>query len=530
MNAKRITFIITICAVLLTACAAPTTQAPEVAKSTQAPIGVAPSYPTSVPAATYAPQQLSPRTTATAPAAQPQATAPADNTFKYPGLNPFVDTSRDHLSTFGLDVDTASYTVARRYVKDGNLPPAESIRVEEFVNYFKQDYAAPPNTAFAIFADGAPSPYHRDGSQILRVGIQGYTVPDEQRKPANLVFVIDISGSMQMENRLGLVKKSLEILVEQLRDDDTVGIVVFGTTARVLLNPTPANQKGKILEAIYALKTEGATNAEAGIKLGYDMANKAYRPDGINRVILCSDGVANTGQTNAEKLLETIKGYAKAGITLSTFGFGMGNFNDALMERLANGGDGNYAYIDDLDEAKRQFITNLTSNLQVIALNAKVQVDFNQEVVSRYRLIGYENRTIADKDFRNNAVDAGEIGAGHTVTALYAVQLKPAAEGRIATVQLRWEDPQTHVVREINGNYNTFDLAKSFDNASLRYQLDVVVMQYAEILRRSPYAEGYSMSDLKVRADRLAAQLKDDADVIEFAQLVNKAATINKGW
>ena len=534
MNAKRITFIITICAMLLTACAAPT-QTLEAAKSTQAPIGVAPratqpAYPTSAPAATQAPQQLSPRTTATAPASAPQATAPADNTFKYPGLNPFVDTSRDHLSTFGLDVDTASYTVARRYVKDGNLPPAESIRVEEFVNYFKQDYAAPPNTAFAIFADGAPSPYHRDGSQILRVGIQGYTVPDEQRKPASLTFVIDVSGSMQMENRLGLVKKSLEILVEQLRDDDTVGIVVFGTTARVVLNPTSAKEKGKILEAIYALKTEGSTNTEAGIKMGYDMANKTYRPDGINRVILCSDGVANTGQTNSEKLLETIKGYAKAGITLSTFGFGMGNFNDALMERLANGGDGNYAYIDDLDEAKRQFITNLTSNLQVIALNAKVQVDFNQEVVSRYRLIGYENRAIADKDFRNNAVDAGEIGAGHTVTALYAVQLKPAAEGRIATVQLRWEDPQTHVVREINGNFNSFDLAKTFDSASLRYQLDVVVMQYAEILRRSPYAEGYSMSDLKVRADRLSAQLIEDADVVEFAQLVNKAATINKGW
>jgi Ca-activated chloride channel family protein len=532
MNAKRITFITLIFTLLLTACATPA-PATEAAKPTQAPIGVAPratqpAYPTSAPAATSAPQYISPAPTQTAP--QAQATAPADNTFKYPGLNPFVDTSRDHLSTFGLDVDTASYTVARRYVKDGNLPPAESVRVEEFVNYFKQDYAAPPNTAFALFADGAPSPYHRDGSQILRVGVQGYKVPDEQRKPASLTFVIDISGSMQMENRLGLVKKSLEILVEQLRDDDTVGIVVFGTTARVLLNPTPANQKGKILEAIYALKTEGSTNTEAGIKMGYDMANKTYRPDGINRVILCSDGVANTGQTNAEKLLETIKGYAKAGITLSTFGFGMGNFNDALMERLANGGDGNYAYIDDLDEAKRQFITNLTSNLQVIALNAKVQVDFNADVVSRYRLIGYENRAIADKDFRNNAVDAGEIGAGHTVTALYAVQLKPAAEGRIATVQLRWEDPQTHVVREINGNFNTFDLSKTFDNASLRYQLNVVVMQYAEILRRSPYAEGYSMNDLKVRADRLASQLKDDPDVVEFAQLVNKAATINKGW
>ncbi len=534
MNAKHFIYITLICTLLLTACAVPT-PATEAAKSTQAPIGVAPRYPTSAaqptyaPAATQAPQYISPAPTQAAPRFM-TATPPADNTFKYPGLNPFVDTSRDHLSTFALDVDTASYTVARRYVKDGNLPPAESIRVEEFVNYFKQDYAAPPNTAFAIFADGAPSPYHRDGSQILRVGIQGYQVPDEQRKPASLTFVIDISGSMQMENRLGLVKRSLEILVEQLRDDDTVGIVVFGTNARVLLNPTPANQKGKILEAIYALKTEGSTNTEAGIKMGYDMANKTYRPDGINRVILCSDGVANTGQTNAEKLLETIKGYAKAGITLSTFGFGMGNFNDALMERLANGGDGNYAYIDDLDEAKRQFINNLTSNLQVIALNAKVQVDFNADVVSRYRLIGYENRAIADKDFRNNAVDAGEIGAGHTVTALYAVQLKPAAEGRIATVQMRWEDPQTHVVREINGNYNTFDLAKTFDSASLRYQLDVVVMQYAEILRRSPYAEGYSMSDLKVRADRLAAQLKEDADVVEFAQLVNKAATINKGW
>ena len=198
------------------------------------------------------------------------------------------------------------------------------------------------------------------------------------------------------------------------------------------------------------------------------------------------------------------------------------------MEQLADDGDGNYAYVDDLDEARRLFLDNLTATLQVIALNAKVQVDFNSEVVSAYRLIGYENRAVADSDFRNNDVDAGEIGAGHTVTALYAVQFKPGAEGRIATASLRWEDPATHEVKEINGNFNTWDLAKSFDEASLRYQQDVVVAQFAEILRRSPYADGTSLNDLRVRADRLAAQI-NDPDVAEFAQLVTRAMQIS-GW
>ena len=198
------------------------------------------------------------------------------------------------------------------------------------------------------------------------------------------------------------------------------------------------------------------------------------------------------------------------------------------MEQLADDGDGNYAYVDDLDEARRLFLDNLTATLQVIALNAKVQVDFNSEVVSAYRLIGYENRAVADSDFRNNDVDAGEIGAGHTVTALYAVQFKPRTEGRIATASLRWEDPATHEVKEINGNFNTWDLAKSFDEASLRYQQDVVVAQFAEILRRSPYADGTSLNDLRVRADRLAAQI-NDPDVAEFAQLVTRAMQIS-GW
>jgi len=199
------------------------------------------------------------------------------------------------------------------------------------------------------------------------------------------------------------------------------------------------------------------------------------------------------------------------------------------METLADDGDGNYAYIDDMDESRRLFLDELTSTLQVIGLNAKVQVDFNTETVAAYRLIGYENRAVADSDFRDNAVDAGEIGAGHTVTALSAVQFKPGAEGRIATVALRWEDPTTHEVKEINGNFNSWDMAKSFDGASIRYQQDVVVAQFAELLRYSPYAQGTSLNDLRIRADRLAVQIPNDPDVAEFAQLVNRAMQI-RGW
>lgn len=323
-------------------------------------------------------------------------------------------------------MDTASYSVARRYVMDGNLPPADLVRVEEFVNYFDAGYPSPSDIAFGIYADGAPSPFQRDGSYIVRFGVQGYQVSEEERKPATLTFVIDVSGSMEMENRLGLVKQSLQLLVDRLRPSDTVAIVVYGSNAYVVLNPTSGEDRNRILEAVYSLHTEGATNAEAGLRLGYQLAYQAFRPGAINRVILCSDGVANVGETGPDAILEEIRGYTETGITLTSVGFGMGNFNDVLMEQLADKGDGNYAYVDTLDEARRLFVDNLTSTLQVIAKDAKVQVDFNKEVVSRYRLIGYENRSVADQDFRNDAVDAGEIGAGHHVTALYAVILNPA--------------------------------------------------------------------------------------------------------
>ncbi|MGB0383615.1 MAG: YfbK domain-containing protein [Ardenticatenaceae bacterium] len=457
----------------------------------------------------------------------PEAT-PTDNFFKDYGVNPFVQTSEDNLSTFALDVDTASYSVARRYVEAGNLPPEDAVRVEEFVNYFDQGYDPPPDAAFSIYADGAPSPFHQDGTHFLRIGVQGYEVSEEERKPASLTFVIDVSGSMGQENRLGLVKDSLTLLVEQLRPSDSVAIVVYGSEARMVLPPTSGEDPGTIISAINSLQPEGSTNAEAGLQLAYEIANQAFLPNGINRVILCSDGVANVGATGPDGILSSIRRYADAGITLTSVGVGMGNFNDVMMEQLANDGDGFYAYVDTLEEAERLFVKDLTSTLQAIALDAKVQVDFNPEVVERYRLIGYENRDVADQDFRNDEVDAGEIGAGHTATAIYAVQLVPDASGRVGTVQLRWEDPDTHEVTEIAGDLNTSGLGTSFDETSPHYQLAVVVSQYAEALRGSPWAEPITIDQLAVRAERIAAQL-DDLDVNEFATLVDQASRLRGG-
>jgi Ca-activated chloride channel family protein len=543
----RFSICITLTILLLSACAPAATPLPE---KIEAPIAAAPAM-TKVPAieqespaeaqpiAPYSPTQpamyfASPLPTATVGMQQPVAPLPpivaspppADNYFRDYGLNPFEDPREDHLSTFALDVDTAAYSVARRYVMDGNLPPADAVRVEEFVNYFDAGYPSPEGVAFALYADGAPSPFHRDGSYILRFGVQGYQVSEAERKPASLTFVIDVSGSMDMENRLGLVKQSLQLLVDRLRPTDTVAIVVYGSDARVVLNPTSGEDRNRILDAIYSLRTDGATNAEAGLRLGYQLAYRAYRPGGINRVILCSDGVANVGATGPDAILEQIRGYADAGITLTSVGFGMGNFNDVLMEQLADNGNGVYAYIDNLDEAERLFVDNLTSTLQTIALDAKVQVDFNPEVVARYRLIGYENRAVADQDFRNNAVDAGEIGAGHSVTALYAVLLHPGGQGRIATVQLRWQDPDNLAVHEINGNFNTWDLSPTFESASARYQLAVVVAQYAEQLRLSPWAADSSIGQILQHAVRLAGLLPGDNDVAEFASLVSRASQI----
>ena len=455
---------------------------------------------------------------------------PYDMFFRDYGVNPSIDTEYDNLSTFALDVDTGSYTIMRNYLSENNLPPPESVRVEEYINFFDQGYENPPaHQAFGINIDGAPSPFTQtERYQMLRVGIQGYQVPDYERKDASLTFVIDVSGSMDMDNRLGLVKRSLELLVEQLRPTDQVSIVVYGSDARVLLDPVSGSDKGAILSAIYSLYPEGATNAEAGIRLGYKMAMRAFNPYGLNRVILCSDGVANVGETGPEAILEEIQHYVDEGVTLTTIGFGMDNYNDVLMEQLADNGNGFYAYVDDMREARSLFIDNLTGTLQTIALDAKVQVDFNPQVVSHYRLVGFENRAIADHDFRDNRVDAGEIGAGHSVTALYEVKLNPEAYGNIATVFMRWQDPDTRQIVEISQEFNMGELERDFYYANPYFQRSVIVAEYAEILKKSYWAESSSLAPVFHEATRISELLPRDEVMSEFLELIRTASYLTE--
>ena len=446
--------------------------------------------------------------------------------FKGYGVNPFIDTEDDNLSTFAMDVDTGSYTVARRYVHDGNIPDPDSIRVEEFVNFFDQGYARPEQAAFAIYVDGSPSPFGGANHWLMRVGLQGKSVFEEDRKDATLIFTIDVSGSMAREDRLELVKRSLRLLVGQLRDSDKVGIVVYGSTGSVLLEPTSGRDKDEILSAIERLRPGGSTYVEQGLKLAYGMAVREVERDRITRVIVLSDGVGNVGNTGSDSILKQVEQNVEEGVTLTTVGFGMGNYNDVLMEQLANDGDGAYYYVDTLAEARRIFVEDLTGTLQTIAKDAKVQVDFNPEVVRSYRLLGYENRRVADQDFRNDAVDAGEIGAGHSVTALYEVKLHDGAEGEVATVYLRYEDPDSGEVTELRREFDREDLADGFEDAPPRFQMAAVVAEYAEVLRESYWAQESSLEDVANEARRVRDLLPQDANMAEFTDLVVRAELI----
>jgi Ca-activated chloride channel family protein len=294
----------------------------------------------------------------------------------------------------------------------------------------------------------------------------------------------------------------------------------------VVLEPTPANHKSEILDAIERLQSEGSTNAEEGLVLGYEMAAKHFMNGGVNRIILCSDGVANVGNTGPDAILEQVRERAAQGIYLSTVGFGMGNYNDVLMERLADDGDGNYAYVDTLDEAQRIFVENLGGTLQVIAKDAKIQVDFNPEVVSHYRLLGYENRDVADEDFRNDDVDAGEIGAGHNVTALYELKFHQGAQGTALTTYVRYEDPDTGEIEEISRSMERGDLGASLEQTPPYFRLAAAVAEYAEILRQSYWAEGGSLGAVAALAAQVANELPNDPDAAEFAELVEQARRI----
>ena len=444
--------------------------------------------------------------------------------FQHYGVNPFIDTEDDQFSTFAIDVDTASYTIARRFLDDGHLPDQNSIRVEEFVNYFDQGYAAPSDDAFAIHIDGSPSPFANGNHWLMRVGLQGKELLDEQRQDATLVFTIDVSGSMAREDRLGLVKRSLRLLVDELRSDDKVAIVTYGDRGSVLLEATEARERGKILQAIDSLEPGGSTYVEDGLKIAYRLAVDEVASDRITRVMVLSDGVGNVGNTGHKSLLRQVQDYVDQGVTLTTVGFGMGNYNDIMMEQLANDGDGAYYYVDTLSEARRIFVHDLTGTLQLIARDAKVQVEFNPEVVSRYRLLGYENRDVADDDFRDDTVDAGEIGAGHSVTALYELKLREEAEGVIGTVYMRYEDVGLNEVVEINREFHHSDLATDFEETTPTFQLSAVVAEFAEVLRGSYWAREGSLQAVAERARDVQSLIPESNAVSDFASLAVQAA------
>lgn len=484
-------------------------------------------FPASEPAPSP-PAHVAPSTGGTA---EPNDQPYGDVFFRSYGTNPFLDTEDDPLSTFALDVDTGSYGVVRRYLSDGHLPPPEAVRVEELVNAFDYGDPAPSEGEgdFALIAEGSRSPFMAgERYHLVRFAVKAREVSAADRKPAVLTFVVDVSGSMAREDRLGLVKRALGLLLGELRSDDRVALVIYGSRGGVVLDHT--GDLAAIRRAIDRLRPEGSTNAEEGLTLGYDLARRAFREGAINRVILCSDGVANVGATGPDSILERIGDEARRGVELTTVGFGMGNYNDVLMERLADQGDGAYAYVDTLDEARRVFVENLTGTLQTVARDAKVQVEFDPAVVARYRLLGYENRDVPDELFRDDTVDAGEVGAGHTVTALYEVKLRPDARPRAtaATLHLRWRSAETGRVEEVARPIAVRELRRAWDEAPRALRLASVVAELAEILKGSYWAREGDLDDLFRRAQKLSAEYPGDLRVAELATLVGKAAALSR--
>jgi Ca-activated chloride channel family protein len=449
-----------------------------------------------------------------------------DNRFQDYGIRSFISTERDPLSTFALDVDSGAYTVARRLLQSGQLPPRESVRVEEYVNRFNYDYPA-PRDGLTVVAEGGPSPFNAD-NVVIRVGVQAERV-EGARPRASLTFVIDTSGSMDRPDRLELVKSALIGLTRQLEADDSVAIVTYSDGGQVILEPTEVADEGRIIEAIDSLRPNGSTNLEDGLAVGYALANQQYRGSGVNRVILASDGIANVGLTDPDGLSAMIRDDADEGIQLITVGVGMDSYNDVMMEQLADQGDGFYAYVDEVSEAERLFGDELTSTLVTAAVDGKIQIDFNPETVAEYRLIGFENRAVLDEDFRNDSVDAGELGAGHQVTAVYELVLRPGIDDRdhLGTVQLRWQDPDDRSVRETRLELNGGIIEERWADTGDDFRLAVTVASFAEILRDSPHRGDISLSQVQVEAETLARSRGFGAgEVDEFVELVALAREV----
>ncbi len=458
--------------------------------------------------------------------------------------NPVHLASQDPVSTFSIDVDTGSYSNVRRMLLAGERPPTDAVRAEEMINYFDYGYPLPGNRSqpFSVNTELAAAPWNSK-HKLLQIGIQGYRVPAESIPAANLVFLIDTSGSMQDEDKLPLLKRSFSELAKQLRPQDRVSIVVYAGSAGLVLAPTPGDRKDLILAALDRLEAGGSTNGGEGLKLAYDMARKAFLANGVNRVLLATDGDFNVGTVDQTALETMVADQRKSGIALTTLGFGTGNYNDEMAERLADIGDGNHAYIDSPNEGRKVLVEELSSTMLTIAQDVKIQVEFNPAVVAEYRLIGYENRALRREDFNNDKVDAGEIGAGHDVTALYEVTLvgsggeavdplrygsKPAPQARgneLAWLRLRYKDPGQSQSKLIESAISAAPTARA-PSPALRWS--AAVAAYADLLRGGEHMNGFGWD--QVRALAMSSRGDDRWGYrAEFLDLVDRAKSITRG-
>jgi Ca-activated chloride channel family protein len=463
------------------------------------------------------------------------------------GANPFLDVRQVPLSTFGLDVDTAAYTIIRRYLHQRQAPPRDVVRLEELINYFPYDYAPPTGDAplaAQVEIAGCPwEPRHR----LVRIGLKTRELAAAERPPANLVFLIDVSGSMSPANKLPLLQQGLRLLVERLNARDRVAIVVYATESRVVLRPTPGDQQATILDALASLRAGGSTHGSAGIQTAYELARSHFQSEGVNRVILCTDGDFNVGLTDRGELADLIAEKARTGVFLTALGFGMGNYQDATLETLAHRGNGHYAYVDNFNEAHKVLVEQLRSTLVTVAKDVKAQVEFNPAIVRAYRLLGYDHRQLRPRDFNDDRKDAGELGAGHAVTVLYELvpvhpaavvgevdPLKyqpsarfprlPTATGETLTLKLRYQPPDGHTSQRLE--FAVTDAGRTYAQASTDFKFAAAVAAFGLILQEAPArgsasfgavlelaAEGRGHDELGYRAEfldlvRLAQQLR----------------------
>lgn len=472
---------------------------------------------------------------------------PSNESYESLPGNVFQSVQAQPLSTFSIDVDTASYSNIRRFLNQNQLPPRESVRIEEMINYFSYQYPKPQGEdLFSVTTEMTDSPWKPE-NRLLRVGIKGREIPSEKRPQANLVFLVDVSGSMQDPQKLPLVQQSLKLLVEQLKDQDRVALVTYAGSSGLALPSTAIKNRKEVLDAIDQLQGGGSTHGSMGIHLAYDIAKANFIANGINRVILCTDGDFNVGVTDPQELITLIQEKAKSNVFLSVYGFGMGNLKDATLEKLADKGNGTYGYIDSFKEGRREFVQRLSGTLQTIAKDVKIQIEFNPEWVSEYRLIGYENRMLAAQDFNNDKKDAGEIGSGHTVTALYEIVPRRGTDDKNPVDPLKYQSPvEKNSVTPTSQEWLTLKLRSKNPTADKSTLKELVVKSdsyrpWNETTQDTRFSTTVAAFGMKLRGSEEAKAItideivawgkkstQDQEDRREFLELIKKTQSLGK--